>query len=467
MNLQKGGAFSSLLYLIISLIFASCEGFVDLDSPKNQVVSGLVYSSDAIATAAVNGIYSRMSLSTGFASGGDLSLTLLTGLSADELENYSLSADKIAFYTSSLVASNASLKTGLWEEAYKYIYHANSVLEGLANSEGLTKATSDQLKGEALFVRSFCHFYLSNLFGDIPLALTTDYLTNMKASRTKQPQVYEQLLSDLRSAQALLPDQYATTERVRPNRAAATALLARVLLYNQAWADAETESSKVIADPKYSLPSNLGQVFLKNSSEAIWQLMPVAANINTREGQNFVLVSVPVNVALSRQLALNFETGDKRRLDWVGSISTAGQTYYFPYKYKIRTGASPLSEYSMVLRLAEQYLIRAEARAKQGKIALAVGDINVIRERAGLTLLKADDPGLSTAALTGKIQQERRFELFSEYGHRWMDLKRTGSIDSVMVKMKGANWNPGDALYPIPLSEISSNTNLLPQNPGY
>jgi hypothetical protein len=136
-------------------------------------------------------------------------------------------------------------------------------------------------------------------------------------------------------------------------------------------------------------------------------------------------------------------------------------TYYYPYKYKIVSNAT-ISEYSMVLRLAEQYLIRAEARV-QNNLPGAIGDLNVLRARASLPALSTT---LSPAQVTTAIEHERQVELFTEFGHRWLDLKRTGRADAVLGQLKGANWQPTDVLYPLPLTEIQTNQNLT-QNPGY
>jgi hypothetical protein len=116
----------------------------------------------------------------------------------------------------------------------------------------------------------------------------------------------------------------------------------------------------------------------------------------------------------------------------------------------------------MVLRLAEQYLIRAEARARLGKVPESQADINAIRSRSGLSNTTAADP----AALLLAIEKERQVELFSEWGHRWLDLKRTGRADAVLGAEKPTDWQPTDALYPIPQNEILSNP-LLTQNLGY
>src|SRR5690606_28944026 len=120
----------------------------------------------------------------------------------------------------------------------------------------------------------------------------------------------------------------------------------------------------------------LDNVFLKNNREAIWQLQPVSDNSasNTGEGRLFVLPrSGPDGnlypVYLSDHLMSSFEPGDLRLDQWVDSVVTDGVTYNYAYKYKIGDVIAPTTEYPTILRLAEQYLIRAEARAAQGNIA--------------------------------------------------------------------------------------------------
>src|SRR5262249_9182339 len=137
---------------------------------------------------------------------------------------------------------------------------------------------------------------------------------------------------------------------------------------------------------------SLNNVFLKNSKETIWQIatpLPSSSNLNTVDGYNYILQGAPatggaLSQTLSTQLLNSFEANDQRKINWVGSKTAGGNTYYFPYKYKVYT-SSTISEYTMVLRLAEQYLIRAEARAQLGNTTGAVADLNVIRRRAGLT----------------------------------------------------------------------------------
>ena len=119
----------------------------------------------------------------------------------------------------------------------------------------------------------------------------------------------------------------------------------------------------------------------------------------------------------------------------------------------------------MVLRLAEQYLIRAEARAMQNNLQGAISDMDVIRQRAGIDLIADIDPGIDREALLDLILEERKKELFAEWGHRWLDLKRSGTVSAVLGPIKPL-WQDTDALFPIPGEEREKNSNLT-QNEGY
>jgi hypothetical protein len=160
-----------------------------------------------------------------------------------------------------------------------------------------------------------------------------------------------------------------------------------------------------------------------------------------------------------------FEADDLRYTEWVRSKTVSGVEYFYPYKYRVRTPASgdPHKEYTTLLRLAEQYLIRAEARAWQNKLTgvnSAQADVNVIRARAGLPNTLAS----TQEELFMVIAHERRVELFTE-GHRWFDLVRAGNADAVLSPVK-PDWNATDSRWPVPLAELTKNP-MLTQNPGY
>jgi starch-binding outer membrane protein, SusD/RagB family len=451
-------AFFSVLFLF------SCKKFVQIEPPRTNLVSTLVFSDDVSANSTALGMYSFMVSSAGFASGSSRSITILTGLSADELKNYSTNAAQAEFFNNSLTIGNAFNYNNLWVEGYRSIYNSNAILEGLENATNVSNGLKMQLEGEAKFVRAFCHFYLLNLYNEIPLITSTDYRINSVALRESSTKVYQQIISDLKDAQNLLSTTYSYSngERIRPNKWAAIALLSRVYLYSNDWVNAEALSTVVINNSSlFSLLSDINSVFKKNSNEAIWQLMPVLPGINTNEGSNFILTAKPTTFSLNDPLLNSFETGDLRKGSWIKSIVVSNQLYYFPYKYQVKTGSS-ISEYSMVLRLAEQYLIRAEARAQQGNFGGAKNDLNEIRTRAGLPNTTATDK----SSLLLALEHERQCELFTEWGHRWLDLKRTNRASAILAPLKGSNWQETDVFFPIPQSERNNDQNLS-QNAGY
>jgi hypothetical protein len=470
--------------ILLTCFFTGCKKMLELDAPYTSINSANAFESDATATAVLTGIYMNMSSASfvggGFFGGGGsiTSLSLFPALSGDELTLFALTnSTYLNYYRNTLTSVNVG-STDFWSILYKIIFSANTAVEGLNASTALTPAVKKQLLGEAKFVRAFTYFYLANLYGDVPLALSTDPEVNRLLSRSPKAQVYDQVITDLKEAQDLLNDQYikgdiittTLTERIRPNKWAATALLARTYLYKGDFAGAEAQATAIISNTTLYDTVALNKTFLKDSKEAIWQLQPVLTNpSNTQDARLFVLPAGAPNssypVYLSSQVVNSFEAGDNRKIEWTGNVVTAGTTYNYPNKYRNIGTTATVTEYLVVLRLAEQYLIRAEARAQQNNISGAQNDLNIIRKRARLGNTTATDK----ASLLTAIMQERKVELFTEWGHRWFDLKRTGTIDAVMntiAPVKGGTWNSNWQLYPIPFGDMDRGPNLV-QNPGY
>lgn len=458
-KMKKHGTFCLLIGLLL-LIFSSCEKMVEVDPPQSQISSANVFEDELTAVAAISRLYTRI------ASDGFLNITYLASLSADELMIDANDA-ALQFYHNELLSTNPTIETS-WRYHYTTIYNANSIIEGLEKSVKLTAALKNQLTGEAKFIRALCHFYLVNLFGDVPYITSTDYRINGLVFRMPVIQVYEKIVADLTDAKNLLSldYSYSNNERVRANKWAASALLSRVYLYTGNWLNAELFATDIIdRTALYGLITNLTDVFLKNSREAIWQLIPPYPQKYTVEGAwlNKPFFSVG-NATITNNLFNAFEANDKRKINWVATGNVGTQTWYYSTKYKENLNNATGTEYTMVLRLAEQYLIRAEARAKQNKLtgpSSAASDINMIRNRAGLPNTTAT----TQSVLLTAIEQERRVELFAEWGHRWLDLKRTGRANAVLGAIK-TGWTVTDMLYPIPFSELQLNPNII-QNPGY
>lgn len=446
-----------------------CKKLVEVNSPVTSTSANLVFSSDATAAAVLTAMYTSFNVfNINTIGAGPGSLSFFGGLSADELQLFTgISGTNVLYYTNSL--TNANITSGYWESLYQKIFVANSAIEGLSATTSLTPAVKDHLLGEAKFMRAFFYFYLVNLYGDVPLVLSTDYQVNAVMPRTSQSLVWEQITADLNDALNLLSDNYfkadiytTTTDRLRPTKWAAAALSARANLYQKKWEEAEAAATTVISNTAlFDTVSLDNNVFSKTSKEAIWQLQPVNAGWNTEDARLFILPesgpSAAYPVYISNNLLNSFENGDNRKTTWINNVNVSGTTYYYPYKYTSATFNSPVTEYQMVLRLGELYLIRSEARAQKNNSVGAIADLNVIRKRAGLP----DYSGPKDQAyLLAAILHERQVELFTEWGHRWLDLKRTGTVDAVMsivTLQKGGAWNTSSQWYPISKIELQRN----------
>lgn len=453
------------LHLIVGLVllFSGCDSFVDVNLPSSQLTSSSVFDEKATANAAMTDVYSKLR-DSGLLTGRATGMSIALGTYADELDYYGTSlADIQSFYNNSVLPRNGAVAEW-WSSSYNIIYSANTVYEGVSASTKLLQADKDQLMGEALFVRGLVHFHLVNLFGNIPYITTTSYEQNQVANKMPAAEVYNHIITDLEAAQLLLPADYFGGLRIRPNKLVTSALLARVYLYNGNNAEAANAASAVINENgTYSLVADFDTAFLKGSTSTIWQLIPQSVGGNTEEGANLIFNSGPPGfVALTSGLVNAFESGDLRKTHWVNAITDGSSTWYHSFKYKQQSFTGTTEEYSIVLRLPEMYLIRAEARAKQGFTIGATADLDVIRNLAGLPNSLATTQHDILAA----ILRELRVEFFTEGGHRFFDLKRAGQLTTVLGPVK-PGWSNNEALFPLPETELLLNPNLLPQNSGY
>lgn len=494
-----------ILFLPVALCWQGCAKLIEIDPPLGIIGTEATFSTNEQANSAMAGIYTQMMGNQGGMSFSNGGLSVYAGLSSDELVPFSGTDNEPIYqlWANKLDYTNSTPHAMLWRMAYKYIYHANSILEGIEASGSLQFETAkrEAYRGESLFIRAFNYFYLTNFYGDVPLVLTSDYrkVSNMK--RTPQAEVYAQVVRDLEEAIRLMPGDFSEGggERVRPNKWAAEALLARVQLYRGQWEEAERHAGNVIGENMFALAAAPSGTFLKTSREAIWQLKPqlqVLPNNSVWDAVNFVpreiiaddppeylavildpavfaaysIMVVPMYYLTPEAVAV-FDLHDKRRRQWLDSVPTPsaepwnGVPIFYPSKYKNReqkaTGTP--TEYQVVLRLGEQYLIRAEARAQLNNLDGAKADIDSIRHRAGLEPATA----AGKVALLEAVALERQRELFAEWGHRWLDLKRTGRAQAVLGSFAIKQpWDNNQLLYPIAPEEISANPNLK-QNPGY
>lgn len=449
--------------MVVLLLFAGCEDFLDVDEPVDQIASSEVYEDEATATAAISSLYGNLRDEV-ILTGKPQGVGTLMGVYADEMDYYGYGGEPLDNFYKHNVFSDDLLVESTWNGAYALLFKVNASLEGLEASDSLSSEIKAQLRGEALFIRALTYFYLVNLFGDIPYSTTTEYEENSRLPRIPVNEVYDKIIADLQESKNLLGSNYIGGERVRANVMVASALLSRVYLYSGKWDLAETEAGFLINNTTlFNLEPDLTNEFLKESRSAIFQFKPKNEGDNTHEASLFILESgPPLTVSLNPQLYYELEPNDLRKEHWIGEVTNGNQTWYFPTKYKEANNTGTSVEYSIVLRLSEQYLIRAEARAKVGNLSGAQEDLNVIRNRAGLL----DSQATTEGEVLDAIFSERYHELFSEFGHRWFDMKRTGRANGILAPIK-SGWKPTDIVLPIPENELAMNPNLNPQNPGY
>jgi len=192
-----------LFFPLLSAFLSGCKKFLEVPPPITSTNADVVFSTDASAIAVLTGIYISIVQSSDYSGLNSASLDL--GLSADEFDIYSGYQDlsKIGFYKNDLTD-----QSGLWATCYTVIGSTNSAIEGLSNSKKLTPVVKSTLTGEAKFLRAFCFFYLVNLYGDIPMPLTTNFEVNNALHRSSKDEVFKQIVQDLQEAAALLPENY-------------------------------------------------------------------------------------------------------------------------------------------------------------------------------------------------------------------------------------------------------------------
>lgn len=466
-NYKTKNLLSAVLILLLTISFSSCEKYIDAGSPSDKLTEDKVFVDEATTLSSVLSMYSSYNTRTLI-----FNINRYGAMSADD--GYYFNNASYDIFRTNTIPGDANWTNVVYNYPYSVIYYANYNLEGLESSTNLSANFKNQMIGECKFWRAFCYYNLVNYFGEVPLVTNTNALENGKLPRSSVEEVYNQIVEDLLDAKEKLESSYSSyniTEKARIDKYTVEALLAKVYLYREQWVEAEAAAGAVITSGKYQLETNLNNVFINTSTETIWQnavKYNSSASGVTQMGVAWIPSGSTPTFVLYDALVNTFEANDLRKTNWTKTITYSAKTYYYPYKYKIRLTSAAGNEYNVMFRLAEQYLIRAEARAKQGKITgaeSAAADLNVIRNRAGLGNTNATDETTMLLA----IEKENWVELFTEMSNRWFNLKRTGRIDLVFNQEdeKKGTWQSYQALYPIPQSELVANPNLLPNNHGY
>ncbi|MFD2904960.1 RagB/SusD family nutrient uptake outer membrane protein [Sphingobacterium anhuiense] len=447
--------YSYIWTLAVTFTLSSCEKFLEID-PRISTSDQVTINDENSAHTAVRGIYNQLQSdgyygytfqTIGFFSGDNIEYTG-SQIVNQSLTNHSVRADLPALATA-------------WTAIYNTINRANNVIAkvpALSVTPTFTDAVRNQLVGEAYFLRALSYFDLGRTWGGVQLVLvptsSSSNLENLK--RSSLADTYRQVLADLIKAEELLPN---STNRIRATRKTVWALRARYHLYREEWKEAITYASKLIDDKSnYNLLTPYSSFFADNASgtnESILELYYTTNVVNTQAyqwqpstkgGVGWIRPSMGiVNLLNNKSIA-----GTRQSL--ISKVILNGVDNWFGNLYYRTNGTDP----AFLIRIAELYLIRAEAYAQDNDIAKSLADLNVIRKRADIQELNIADK----ATLLLAIEQENRIE-FAFENHRWYDLVRTRRAKTVLGIDEDFRL-----LLPIPYAQILIDKNLE-QNPQY
>lgn len=472
------------IFFLFAAVFAlgSCQGILDKE-PIATLDAGSFFQSEADAVQALNAAYSPLLFNNrngnfywAFAvitadeaiTGGDGSRPGLV-----ELDAFT--------YTPRTEEFNA-----FWKLQYNGITQCNLVLDNLPKVE-MNAARRDQIRGEALFLRSYYYFLLTQVFGDVPLITRILPPEQLKMPRTPKAQIYALIQADCEEAASLLPATQPASEMGRATKGAAYALAAKAFLYENKWDKVLEYTGKVKDLGVYDLMADYEANFRKetqNNAESVWEIQHAHLELGVGNFLNQWWMSRKLNgygfAEATAAYFNSFEAGDPRRRftvasnnePYFGSIwkPSFSSTFYGPRKYlqdtaSVSQPADGDINYTAI-RYAEVLLWEAEALNELGRTAEAQVPLERVRARARAQAANPATalPPVMTAdqvEMRQAIRQERKAELGFEL-HRFFDLVRWGIAKDVLSGFQAGKHE----VFPIPQTEMDLNTQLV-QNPGY
>lgn len=440
--------------LSVLLALTGCtDFFLDLD-PENAVSDAIAIVDTKTAEAALSGAYSRLQSENYYGGGAFISAIYLAGNDVKWTGSLNYYRD---FNTYNYQSDNTTIETS-WIAIYQAINAANQVIDKVAELDNISEDDKKRLTGESLFIRSLAHFDLARTWGNVvyidKATVTANDFEGVKQST--QREVYEKVVQDLETVLALLPA--GVINRTRATHDAANALLARVHLYLENWSEAESYATLLIENDSYELIDYDTFYQEKASKESIFEINYTASDNNTHWHYWFAPAEGgrhewgPSKEIYNLLIDPNIG-GTRRQL--VKDLSTPqAPDYYVGLLYHRTNGDDP----AYILRISEQYLIRAEARAKKSNPVLVdvLADLNNVKSRAQVPLSTATS--IEDAILD--IENERRVE-FPFEPHRWYDLVRTGRAGILLGVNDSRKW-----IFPIPFNDLQADKDLI-QNEGY
>lgn len=440
------------LFFTLILTISSCKKYLEVE-PKASISDDQPIFDKTSAETALRGVYGAL------ADGGyyGTSFQSIGYLSGDNIQ-WTGSQSQVQEFINHKVNADNSTISAAWNAIYRTINRANNVIRKVGEVEdgSLTSTLQKQIIGEAYFIRALAYFDLARTWGGVPLITepTQSQKDNVGVKRATLADTYAQVLKDLDAAEPLLPT---TIDRYRVTQKTVWALKSRFYLYQKNWSKAEEYADKLIADASYRLVKPYSAFFVndaRGTQESVFEIFYSSTETNGHRNQwqpqekggtrqwapNDALVALVNNPLIGGNRNTLVAKDNQNR--WYGNL------YY----------RNPAADPSYVIRIAEIYLIRAEARAQQGgaKLTGALSDLNAVRDRAGL----AASTAVTVEEILLSIENERRIE-FAFEPHRWFDLVRTGRAAAVLNVT-----DPNKLVLPIP-AEQRLIDKALDQNPGY
>jgi len=450
----------TILFLLVAVSFSSCKKILDVVSPNEVADADVFKTAEGLRNARI-GMYATLESEDYYGA----IYPLLAECYSDNgtTGGYDvIDLNDIAYRT--VQPSNIYVEN-TYIAIYNTIYTTNKVINNIDKVSGMDDDEKSNIIGEAYFIRSLANFDLLRMFGEhwdkgsaygISIVTTSDAVKTPVARSTVDDS-YKQIIADLQKAVTNLNTyngaQYASVS-------AAKALLARVYLYYGDNTNAAKMATEVIGDDNFALlgPGDFTQVYTKKlTTESVFELVFDLQHPSFYNTQTYLrddALRSDVNFLAAEDLHTFFEgrpdDGRSQLVDYENidvSIQPDGRTQ----KYR---GEATKDNSAYVIRLAEMYLIRAEARGKTA----GLNDLNTIREARGMEDLTDEDVSTDEDFLNA-VLDERRAELNFE-GHRLFDLARTGKVGDVL----GEDVNP---IMPIPQRETAATNGVVKQNPGY
>lgn len=430
---------------------SSCTSFLT-QTPADYADDASVISNEASAESALNGAYHRLG-ETAYYGGKYFDAGI--NLAADNVDWTGSLNYYYDFDTHGYSAENQLLEYA-WYAIYATVNQANQVIARTNALSNIDDATKNRITAEATVIRSLAFFDLARTWGNVPIVkeATASPTQFDGVKQTAAKEVYKDVVSDVLSVYDNLP---ATVDHVHITRDAANALLARAYLYLEDWENAEKYAGNVIDGGNYSLVEIQDLIDTKQTAESIFELAYTTSFTNEQS-----------NYWRSPDDGGRHEWGPTKELVTLLADETVGgdrKAYYADYStaqvpdYYVGTlyHRSTNDDNVIIFRLAEMYLIRAEARAKKTSADLsgALADLNVIRKRSHVAELSLT----SQSDIIQAIEDENRVE-FALEPHRWFDLVRTGRAEAVL------GVQTYQTVFPIPFSDIEADKDLV-QNDKY